>query len=270
MRLDSKLGCLSRRANTRLVYMHVLPDCDNNAIRTGTEWAIGSAPTPRTGAREPAALHLMPAAVCSPAAACAACVQKAVNAAGRGSDKLKEAFRDLQERSSKVSQIGTRIGARLQSADNLRARAMELVSLMHYLQLFAKLPEGDAAFSSALPALFWEDKKLVDAAVRTGLAPRGCMAWDCTCTCRAAACMGIPSTCAMQVHGSMQLCARNTRPAACAHFNAGLVGPQGTGRSQRSKERCCIPAASLHKCLLLYCLPVHAGGACMCPRTRPG
>lgn len=54
-----------------------------------------------------------------------------------------------------------------QRADTLRARALELVTLLSHLQLFAHLPDGDSAFSGGqLPPLFREDSKLAEAAVR--------------------------------------------------------------------------------------------------------
>ncbi len=53
-----------------------------------------------------------------------------------------------------------------QRADTLRARALELVTLLSHLQLFAHLPDGDSAFSGGqLPPLFREDSKLAEAAV---------------------------------------------------------------------------------------------------------
>ena len=53
-----------------------------------------------------------------------------------------------------------------QRADALRSRALELVSLFEHLALFAALPEGDGAFAAHLPGLFWEDRRLAEAAVR--------------------------------------------------------------------------------------------------------
>jgi hypothetical protein len=43
---------------------------------------------------------------------------------------------------SKVSQVGTRIGDRLQGADAVRSKAQELGDLLKYLMAFSQLPES--------------------------------------------------------------------------------------------------------------------------------
>lgn len=53
----------------------------------------------------------------------------------------------------------------MQRADGLRSRALDLIRLLEQLALFVGLPEGDAAFLEGLPGLFWEDRRLVEAAV---------------------------------------------------------------------------------------------------------
>ncbi|GLI61437.1 hypothetical protein VaNZ11_003799, partial [Volvox africanus] len=87
--------------------------------------------------------------------------QKALSACNRHSDKAREAFRQVEAHSIKVGQVGTRLGDRLQRADGLRSRALELVRLLEYLALFVHLPEGDSAFIEGLP---WDDRKLAEAA----------------------------------------------------------------------------------------------------------
>ncbi|EFJ42539.1 hypothetical protein VOLCADRAFT_97433 [Volvox carteri f. nagariensis] len=90
--------------------------------------------------------------------------QKALASCSRHSEKAREAFRRVEEHSNRVGQVGTRLGDRLQRADGLRSRAQELIRLLDYLALFVVLPGGDLAFTEGLPGLFWEDKKLVEAA----------------------------------------------------------------------------------------------------------
>ncbi|KAG2485232.1 hypothetical protein HYH03_016018 [Edaphochlamys debaryana] len=90
--------------------------------------------------------------------------QKALASVGRRSEKVRESFRALEERSNRVAQVGTRLGDRLQRADALRSRALEVCSLLGHLAAFAALPEGEAAFAQGLPGLFWEDRRLAEAA----------------------------------------------------------------------------------------------------------
>ncbi|GIL54288.1 hypothetical protein Vafri_9856 [Volvox africanus] len=87
--------------------------------------------------------------------------QKALSSCSRHSDKAREALRQVEAHSNRVGQVGTRLGDRLQRADGLRSRALELVRLLEYLALFVHLPEGDSAFIEGLP---WDDRKLAEAA----------------------------------------------------------------------------------------------------------
>ncbi|KXZ53135.1 hypothetical protein GPECTOR_7g1026 [Gonium pectorale] len=92
--------------------------------------------------------------------------QKALTAASRQSEAVREAFRELESRSNRVGQVGTKLGDRLQRADALRSRSLELVGLLEHLASFARLPEGEAAFGEGggLPGLFWEERKMAEAA----------------------------------------------------------------------------------------------------------
>ncbi|GAX74293.1 hypothetical protein CEUSTIGMA_g1742.t1 [Chlamydomonas eustigma] len=82
---------------------------------------------------------------------------------------IRKSFEDLEARMARVSQIGTRIGDRLQTADSLRSRALQMIEIMGYLRQFSELREGqsDKIFKKQLPPVFWEEGGLQEAAVLT-------------------------------------------------------------------------------------------------------
>eukprot|EP00798_Chlamydomonas_sp_ICE-L_P020331 gene20331-27091_t len=87
-----------------------------------------------------------------------------------GAKAVREAFRVLGDRMNKVSQVGTRIGDRLQTADNIRTKATQLVELVEYLKLFSNLGrEADENNWKAggLPPTFWDDQHIAEAAAYT-------------------------------------------------------------------------------------------------------
>ncbi|KAL6753295.1 hypothetical protein V8C86DRAFT_474698 [Haematococcus lacustris] len=91
-------------------------------------------------------------------------------------EQVRETFREVEGRCNKISQTGTRLGDRLQVADSVRGRALELAELLQHLQAFSQLPlpgskeaqgqgaAGPEGLFRQLGPLFWEEKRLLEAA----------------------------------------------------------------------------------------------------------
>lgn len=69
------------------------------------------------------------------------CLKDGIQEAERTRERLRAALRELEGRMTKVSQVGTRIGDRMRSADAVRSKAQELGDSLRYLMAFSQLPE---------------------------------------------------------------------------------------------------------------------------------
>lgn len=82
-----------------------------------------------------------------------------------GVSHIRDVFKDLDTRMSRVSQTSTRIGDHLQHADTLRLRALQAMELIGYIHNFSMLP--NTTDFSALPDVFTRDEQLARAALLT-------------------------------------------------------------------------------------------------------